>query len=71
MFSKNKIVSATRQREVIKQSLSEDTYFICHKATIAGDDSVCCRGFWDSFKDHFNLGRVMQRLGGPDEVEID
>ena len=34
-------------------------YRICHSFEKAADDDVCCRGFWDRHKDHFNLGRSL------------
>lgn len=43
-------------------------YRICHHA---GDQDVCCRGFWNKHKDHFNLGRIAQRLGAVEFVNVD
>ena len=42
-----------------RQALDQDTYRICHHTK----DAVC-RGFWNRHKNHFNLGRIMQRIGG-------
>lgn len=39
---------------------------ICHHS-----DDVCCRGFWNRWKDHFPLGQVAQRLGMVEFVEVD
>ena len=39
----------------------------CHHAT----RSVCCRGFWDRHKDHFDLGQIAQRLGLVQFVVVD
>lgn len=39
---------------------------ICHHS-----EDVCCRGFWDRHKDHFNMGRIAQRLGMVEFVEVD
>lgn len=30
---------------------------VCHHSSTA-----CCRGFWERFKDHFDLGQIAQRL---------
>ena len=65
LFSKNRIVWAVRKNNILRSCLKEDSYFICHKATIEEQD-ICCRGYWDRFKDQFNLGRIVQRLGGPE-----
>lgn len=70
LFSKNKVVSDERRHEIIKECLKSGKYFICHKATIKGQD-VCCRAYWDKFKDEFNLGRIVQRCGGPTFVILD
>ena len=42
LFSKNKIVSDERKKEVLDGCESRDTHFICHKA-----DDVVCRGFFE------------------------
>jgi hypothetical protein len=50
LFSKNKIVSDKRREQILQECAMDDTYFICHKATVKEKD-VCCRGFYDGFKD--------------------
>lgn len=50
LFSDNKIVSDKRRIEIMQDCAKRDTYFICHKGSIAGVD-VCCRGWYDGFKD--------------------
>lgn len=40
----------------------------CHHAP---GRSVCCRGFWDRHKDHFDGGQLAQRLGLVIVVDID
>ena len=42
LFSKNKIVSERRKREVLRECYEQGTYFICHKATMAGRAVICC-----------------------------
>lgn len=41
-------------------------YRICHHS-----NEVCCRGFWNRHKNHFNLGRIAQRLGVVRFVSVD
>lgn len=48
LFSKDRIVSASRMKEILKTCQKEDTHFLCHKGTIKGEDIVC-RGFYDRF----------------------
>lgn len=72
LFTKNRIVTPKRAMEIIKDSLRDDTYFACHKTKLKGiKNDVCCRGFWDTNKNNFNLGRIMQRLGKIEEVNIE
>lgn len=42
------------------------SYRICHHSR-----DVCCHGFWSRHRNHFNLGRIAQRLGAVEEVEVD
>lgn len=41
-------------------------YRICHHSR-----NVCCRGFWERWKDHFTLGQIAQRLGRVRFVSVD
>ena len=68
LFSNNRVVSLKRAESIIKKCIKDDTFFQCHKGTLKGEE-ICCGGFWNNFKDRFNLGRIAQRLGGPEFVE--
>lgn len=46
LYGPNKIVSNARRKEILTDIERADCHFICHKATIAGQD-ICCRGDWD------------------------
>lgn len=59
LFSKDRIVSAARVREILSGCAREDKHFTCHKASIAGRD-VCCRAFYDTRST--NLIRIARRL---------
>lgn len=48
LFSPNKIVDDKRKKEVIKESLDANSYFTCHKSD---GRSLCCKGFFDKYKD--------------------
>lgn len=43
LFSKDRIVSAARVREVLEDCARKDTHFICHKT-----DDTYCKGFYDT-----------------------
>lgn len=48
LFSKDKIVSDSRKSQILKECISTDTHFNCHKEQLNGDEAtVCCRGFYD------------------------
>lgn len=66
LFTTNKIVSDKRKREVIQGCLQEDTFFVCHKATIKGE-SVCCKGFYETYGSQINIVRIAQRLNAVSE----
>ena len=44
------------------------SYRACHHKG-AGQDVAACRGFWNRYKDDFDLGQLAQRLGLVIEVE--
>lgn len=63
LFSPDRIVSPKRMRDILHDTLRADTHFICHRATLAGDKNVCCRGFFDTYKYaslELRLARMLQ-----------
>ena len=61
LFSQNRIVSGQRMKEILNDCRESSTYFVCHKASIAGN-KVCCSGFYETQTS--NLIRIMERLNG-------
>lgn len=57
LFSKNRIVSAKRAKQVIADCLAKDTYFVCHKASIRHEE-VACAGFVERYKFDVTLIRA-------------
>ena len=70
LFTKNKIVSDSRRDEVIKKCLKGDKHFICHKASLVGQD-VCCRGFYEEFGRDVRSPRMATILGVIDFVDVE
>jgi hypothetical protein len=64
LFSKNKIVSNARKRDVLATCAANDSHFVCHKTK-----DVCCRGFYDRDPGASNLMRIAGRLGAVEFVE--
>ena len=60
LYGPDKIVSDKRRAQILRSLKQRDNHFICHKATIAGQD-VCCRGDWDQ-RGGGQLGRIADRL---------
>lgn len=62
LFGPDRIVSAGRAAEVIRECIRDRVPFQCHKATIAGVD-VCCAGFADRFPGHTAGMRFSRAVG--------
>ena len=60
LFSKNRIVSAKRMKEIVTGCRRKDTHFECHKGTIDGKE-VVCYGFYSRFTSQ--MIRIAGRLG--------
>jgi hypothetical protein len=67
LYGPNKIVSNARRSQIIRDITRKDCHFICHKASIAGQD-VACRGDFDQ-RGCGQLGRIMGRLGAIEFVK--
>lgn len=61
LFTENRVVSAERRNEIIQNAVSEQGYFECHKATIAGTNH-CCHNFYKRLGQHSQLVRIAQRF---------
>jgi len=56
------IVSNSRRKEILRGIVEDQSHFICHKASIAGED-VCCKTFYDRMGQHSQMVRISERLG--------
>lgn len=61
LFGKDRIVSASRMKEVVKSCIDGDKHFICHEHSIVGQD-VMCRGYYDRGLPS-QMRRIAERLG--------
>lgn len=66
LFSKNRIVSGPRMASILNDCKNNDTHFICHKGTIAGEN-VVCKGFFDTQTSQ--MIRIAGRLNMIKEVD--
>lgn len=69
LFGENKIVSNARRAQIIREIRRKDCHFICHKASISGQD-VACRGDWDQLGCG-QMGRIAGRIGAVQFVTLD
>lgn len=71
LFSRNRIVSADRAREVIAEARRADAAFLCHKHTVrrlvglseGAQANVVCRGYFDAVGSDVLLIRLAHLLG--------
>lgn len=61
LYGADKIVSDRRRKEILREIDRRDSHFICHKATIAGQN-IACRGDWDQ-RTCGQIGRMAGRIG--------
>ena len=47
LLSPDRIVSSKRAKQIIKDCAQNQTHFICHKASMNGQD-ICCKTFFDT-----------------------
>ncbi len=68
LFSPNRIVDSKRMASVLRTCQQRDTFFECHKGTIAGEH-VACRGWYERFS--CNLSRIAERLNVVEFIDVD
>jgi hypothetical protein len=69
LLSPDSIVSPARRKQIIKKCTSEQTFFVCHKSSIQGDEDVCCKTYFDRLGHHSQMIRIAGRLGMIQEIE--
>ena len=68
LLSEDRIVSAKRAKEIIGQCTKEQTYFICHKASMEGKEIVCQK-FYETMGYKSQMVRIAQRLDAIEFVD--
>jgi len=71
LMSEQRIVSASRASQILRDCRKRDVAFECHKGSIAGR-AIACRGHYDTGVGQ--MGRIAERLGmvsfiDPDTLE--
>lgn len=69
LLSPDSIVSPARRKEIIKKCTTEQTFFVCHKSSIQGDEDVCCKTYFDTLGHYSQMIRIAGRLGMIQEIE--
>ena len=64
LYSKNRIVSAERAADIMMEVARKDSYFVCHKSSIRGEEEWVCAGSHPG-----QLVRIMGRLGALEYVD--
>ena len=67
LIGSNKIVGNARRDEIISGCLADGTHFVCHKASMKGDD-ICCAGFYAKHKNDIQKLQVFERIGMVQQV---
>ena len=68
LLSDDRIVSLERAKEIIAECKDEQNYFICHKASMIGEEIVC-KKFYDELGQHSQMVRIAERLNMIEFVE--
>lgn len=68
LLSPDRIVSPQRAKEIIEGCKKKQTHFICHKASIGGEE-VLCKKFYDRFGHVSQMVRIAERLNMVQFVE--
>ena len=69
LFSKDKIVSNERKKDILKSCASDDSHFVCHETTVYDNDgdavndsnNAVCAEFYK--RQSSQMIRISQRLG--------
>jgi hypothetical protein len=68
LLSKDRIVSPKRAKELLKEIAEKQSYFVCHKASMNGEEIVC-KTFFDKLGHQSQMIRIAERLNVVQFVE--
>lgn len=68
LLSEDKIVSARKAKKIITNCKKEQSYFVCHVATMENKEIVC-KKFFDQFGQYSQMVRIAERLNAIEFVE--
>jgi hypothetical protein len=68
LLSENRIVSPKRAKEIIRDCDRNSTHFVCHKASMNGEEVVCSK-FFNTIGYRSQMVRIAQRLNCLEFVE--
>jgi len=69
LLSEDKIVSSKKSKEIIQDCAENQTHFICHKATMNGEEEIVCCKFFNTIGYKSQMVRIAQRLNALEFVE--
>jgi len=70
LLSNNSIVSPERRKEIIEEIKKDQSFFICHNATI-NQENICCQKFYKKLGHTSNIIRIAERLNFVEFVDQD
>ena len=68
LLTKDRIVSPKRAKDLLEEISEKQSYFVCHKASMNGEEIVC-KNFFDKLGHQSQLIRIAERLNAVQFVE--
>ncbi len=68
LLSKDRIVSPKRAKDLLNEIAEKQSYFVCHKASMNGQEIVC-KTFFDKLGHRSQMIRIAERLNAVQFVE--
>jgi hypothetical protein len=68
LLSKDRIVSPKRAKDLLKEIEEKQSYFVCHKASMNGEEIVC-KTFFDKLGHQSQMIRIAERLNAVQFIE--
>lgn len=68
LLSKDSIVSPARRKQILQGCTKDQTYFVCHKASM-NEQEVVCKTFYDKLGHISQMIRIAERLNAVEFIE--
>lgn len=69
LYTKDRVVSGKRAKEIIAQTIEEGSYFICHVSSLNDSNNTMCHNYYKNHGHHCKKLTMFREWGGGKDIK--